>query len=149
MGWKPVTRPRQPPEALRERLRSTFPTTRSWLRISGNINLVKVSSILRPETAGVDLPRFAPGALVPTAYAAMTSRSRAKWWRPVGWAGPADPTKNGVIQGNSTTSTREEAERAIVHMLAEAFRVPRLDHHGCRSGAGGAPCRAHGLPLAP
>jgi len=39
----------------------------------GNINLIKVSSILPPGVELVALPRIKPGALVPTAYAAMTS----------------------------------------------------------------------------
>src|SRR2546427_9351176 len=84
----------------------------------GNINLVKVSSILPPETAVVDLPRLRPGALVPTAYAAMTSEVPGEVVAAaVGWARPADPTKNGVIMEFHDKATREEAERAIVHML--------------------------------
>ena len=39
----------------------------------GNVNLVKVSSILPPDVSVVDLPKIKPGAIVPTAYAAMTS----------------------------------------------------------------------------
>ncbi len=39
----------------------------------GNINLLKVSSILPPEVPVVELPKIKPGALIPTAYAAMTS----------------------------------------------------------------------------
>ena len=39
----------------------------------GNVNLIKVSSIVPPDVDIVDLPKIKPGALVPTAYAAMTS----------------------------------------------------------------------------
>src|SRR3989442_2352769 len=41
----------------------------------GNINLVKVSSILPPEVPVIDLPKIKPAAIVPTAYAAMTSET--------------------------------------------------------------------------
>ena len=38
----------------------------------GNINLVKISSIIPPDVDIVDLPRIKPRALIPTAYAWMT-----------------------------------------------------------------------------
>ena len=41
----------------------------------GNINLIKVSSILPPEVPVIELPKIKPGAIVPTAYAAMTSET--------------------------------------------------------------------------
>ena len=39
----------------------------------GNINLVRVSSILPPGVELVSLPKIKPGAIVPTAYASMSS----------------------------------------------------------------------------
>ena len=83
----------------------------------GNINLIKVSSILPPGVELVALPRIKPGALVPTAFAAMTSEVPGEVVAAaVGWARPVDPAKNDK-------ATREEAERMIVQMLEEAFRV--------------------------
>ena len=35
----------------------------------GNVNLVKVSSIVPPDVDIVDLPKIKPGSIVPTAYA--------------------------------------------------------------------------------
>jgi arginine decarboxylase len=90
----------------------------------GNINLVKVSSILPPTVDLVALPRLKPGALVPTAYAAMTSEVPGEVIAAaVGWALPDDPARNGVIMEHHDKATREEAERMIVHMLREAFRA--------------------------
>ena len=90
----------------------------------GNINLIKVSSILPPGVELVPLPRIKPGALVPTAYAAMTSEVPGEVVAAaVGWARPMDPAKNGVIMEFHDKATREEAERMIVQMLEEAFRV--------------------------
>ncbi len=90
----------------------------------GNINLLKVSSILPPEIPVVDLPKIKPGALVPTAYAAMTSDVPGeRLAAAVGYAVPDDPAKNGVIMEFHGHGTRAEAERAIQAMLEEAFRV--------------------------
>src|SRR5512138_3787561 len=41
----------------------------------GNVNLVKVSSIVPPDVDIVDLPAIKAGALVPTAYAAISSET--------------------------------------------------------------------------
>jgi arginine decarboxylase len=90
----------------------------------GNVNLVKVSSILPPAVEIVPLPRLRPGAIVPTAYAAMTSEVPGEVIAAaVGWALPDDPARNGVIMEFHDKATREEAERMIVHMLEEAFRA--------------------------
>jgi arginine decarboxylase len=90
----------------------------------GNINLIKVSSILPPGVELVPLPRIKPGALVPTAYAAITSEVPGEVVAAaVGWARPNDPAKNGVIMEFHDKATREEAERMVVQMLEEAFRV--------------------------
>jgi arginine decarboxylase len=90
----------------------------------GNINLIKVSSILPPGVDLVPLPRIKLGACIPTAYAAMTSEVPGEVIAAaVGWARPADPRKNGVIMEFHDKATREEAERMIAQMLDEAFRV--------------------------
>jgi len=90
----------------------------------GNINLIKISSILPPDVPVVDLPKIKPGALVPTAYAAMTSETPGELVAAaVGYAVPDDPAKNGVIMEFHGVATRDEAEQQIRAMLDEAFRV--------------------------
>ena len=90
----------------------------------GNINLVKVSSIIPPEVSIIDLPKIRPGALVPTAYAAMTSEVPGETVAAaVGYALPDDPAKPGVIMEFHGATSRDAAERAIHGMLDEAFRV--------------------------
>ena len=90
----------------------------------GNINLIKVSSILPPEVPVVELPKIKPGALIPTAYAAMTSDVPGETVAAaVGYAVPDDPAKNGVIMEFHGHATRAEAEAQIERMLEEAFRV--------------------------
>jgi arginine decarboxylase len=90
----------------------------------GNINLIKVSSILPPEVPVIELPKIKAGALVPTAYAAMTSETPGETVAAaVGYAVPDDPAKNGVIMEFHGRATRAEAEAAIRGMLDEAFQV--------------------------
>ena len=90
----------------------------------GNINLIKVSSIVPPDVSIVELPKIKPGALIPTAYAAMTSETPGQTIAAaVGYALPDDPGKNGVIMEFHGATSRAEAERAIRSMLGEAFRV--------------------------
>lgn len=90
----------------------------------GNINLVKVSSILPPDVTVIDLPKLKPGAVVPTAYAAMTSEVPGeRISAAVGYAVPDDPARNGVIMEFHGAGGRTEAEAAIRRMLEEAFRV--------------------------
>ena len=90
----------------------------------GNINLVRVSSILPPGVELVSLPKIKPGAIVPTAYASMSSEVPGEVVAAaVGWARPVDASKNGVIMEFHDKATRDEAERMVVQMLEEAFRV--------------------------
>jgi arginine decarboxylase len=90
----------------------------------GNVNLIKVSSIVPPEVDIVDLPQIKPGALVPTAYAAITSTTPGQIIAAaVGYALPVDRTKAGVIMEFHDVTDRGTAEEAIRGMLAEAFRV--------------------------
>jgi arginine decarboxylase len=90
----------------------------------GNVNLIKVSSIVPPDVDIVDLPQIKPGALVPTAYAAMTSTTPGQIIAAaVGYALPVDRTKPGVIMEFHDVTDRGTAEAAIRGMLAEAFRV--------------------------
>jgi arginine decarboxylase len=90
----------------------------------GNVNLIKVSSIVPPEVDMVALPPIRPGALVPTAYAAMTSTTPGQTVAAgVGYALPADRTKAGVIMEFHDATDRRTAEQAIHAMLTEAFRV--------------------------
>jgi len=90
----------------------------------GNINLIKVSSILPPEVPVIDLPKIKLGALIPTAYAAITSETPGETVAAaVGYALPDDPAKNGVIMEFHGLATKAEAERQIHLMLEEAFRT--------------------------
>lgn len=90
----------------------------------GNVNLVKVSSIVPPDADIVTLPRIKPGTLVPTAYAAISSQTPGELISAaVGYALPEDRAKAGVIMEFHDTVPKAQAERMIRLMLEEAFRV--------------------------
>jgi arginine decarboxylase len=90
----------------------------------GNVNLIKVSSIVPPDVDIVDLPRIKPGALVPAAYASIESRTPgAVISAAVGYALPQDRTEAGVIMEHHAEAPREDSERMVREMLEEAFRV--------------------------
>lgn len=90
----------------------------------GNINVVKVSSIIPPDADVVALPRLKPGALIPAAYAAITGETPGELLSAaVGYALPKDRTKAGVIMEYHDHASKAEAERVIRQMLEEAFRV--------------------------
>ena len=90
----------------------------------GNINLVRISSIVPPEVDIVPLPLIKPGSIVPTAYAAITSDvPNETVTAAVGYALPVDRTKAGVIMEFHERGDRASAEQAIRAMLAEAFQV--------------------------
>ena len=124
MGWKPVTKV----AATTGNAEGSTPLNafdNALLAAGvGNVNLVKVSSIFPPAAEVVSLPRIKPGAIVPAAYAAVTSEVPGEVVAAaVGWALPDDPAKNGIIMEFHDKATREEAERMIVQMLQEAFRT--------------------------
>ena len=146
MGWKPVTKAATTSGSAEGTTPLNAFDNALLAAGIGNINLVKVSSILPPEAAIVDLPRLRPGAIVPTAYAAMTSEVPGEVVAAaVGWARPADPKANGVIMefhdkatpGRSRAGHRPHARRVL--------QGPRLDdprHEGLRRRASR---RAHRL----
>lgn len=90
----------------------------------GNVNLIKISSIVPPDVDIVDLPRIKPGALIPAAYAYTVGRRRGQLISAaVGYALAEDRTRPGVIMEYHDGGSLAEAEAAIRRMLEEAFRV--------------------------
>ncbi|MBE3583133.1 MAG: arginine decarboxylase, pyruvoyl-dependent [Limnochordaceae bacterium] len=86
----------------------------------GNLNLVRVSSILPPGATRVDTLNIAPGSLVPTAYGTITSDTPGELIAAaVGVGRQADGY--GVIMEFSGKCSREEAEATVAQMVRDAF----------------------------
>ena len=124
MGWKPVTKVAATAGSAEGSTPLNAFDNALLAAGIGNINLVKVSSILPPGVASCPCRASSRAPLVPTAYAEMTSEVPGEVIAAaVGWARPIEPGLNGVIMEFHDKATREEAERMIVQMLEEAFRV--------------------------
>ncbi len=92
----------------------------------GNVNLLRVSSILPPSAEydpDLELP---PGSLVPTAYGYIMSDVPGETIAAAVGVGLSKDTF-GVIMEFSGKCTKEEARQAIENMLKEAFEMRGMD----------------------
>ncbi len=88
----------------------------------GNLNLLRVSSILPPncqEVAKLDIP---PGSLTPTAYGSIVSETPGQKVAAAVAIGFGEDDY-GVIMEYSGECSKEEAEAMVTKMAEEAFRV--------------------------
>ncbi len=102
----------------------------------GNTNLVKMSSIIPPRSREVS-PRSLPyGALVPVAYAAITSTlAGEKIAAAVAAALPVDESKPGLIMEYSSRGHAEEVENIVRKMAAEGMQLRGEEPREIRSVA--------------
>lgn len=90
----------------------------------GNVNLIRVSSILPPGCSydeGFSIP---PGSLTPTAYGSLVSDEGGREIAAavaIGFSRTAEDY--GVIMEFAGFCSREEAERRVTEMVREAFRA--------------------------
>ncbi|MCR4397773.1 MAG: arginine decarboxylase, pyruvoyl-dependent [Firmicutes bacterium] len=87
----------------------------------GNVNLVKVSSILPPGAAYAGSLAIPPGSLVPVAYAAITSETPGDVIAAAVGIGRSRDTF-GIIMEFSGHCTREEAEEKVRLMIEDACK---------------------------
>ena len=90
----------------------------------GNTNIVKMSSIVPPRcqlVAPVPLP---PGALVPAAYAALTSDVPGEIISAgVAVALPTDENQNGLIMEYSAKGEQHKIEEIVRNMAVEGMKL--------------------------
>lgn len=88
----------------------------------GDTNLVKMSSIVPPACKRVDPIKLPGGALVPVAYAAMTSSESGVWVAASVACGiPTDPSLPGVIMEFHGNGRAKDAEEHVREMARQAF----------------------------
>jgi arginine decarboxylase len=91
----------------------------------GNLNLLRVSSVLPPGAEYAEKLDIAPGSLTPTAYGTITSSTPGeRIAAAVGIGFTADTF--GMIMEYSGVCTKEEAEREVGRMIEEAFKQRNL-----------------------
>lgn len=91
----------------------------------GNLNLLRVSSILPPGAQHVEKLEIPPGSLTPTAYGTITSSTPGERIAAAVAIGFSADTF-GVIMEYSGVCTKEEAEREVTRMAEEAFKQRNL-----------------------
>src|SRR5690606_6092172 len=88
----------------------------------GNLNLVRVSSILPPGAQFVENLHIPPGSLTPTAYGYQTSDQPGQVVAAaVAIAFSKDPASFGVIMETEGLCSREEAEERVRQMAVDAM----------------------------
>lgn len=93
----------------------------------GNLNLLRVSSILPPSCDFVETLDIPPGTLTPTAYGWIASREPGQLISAaigVGYTGNEDDY--GVIMEFTGYCSAAEAEEQVSEMVREAFQVRGL-----------------------
>ncbi len=86
----------------------------------GNLNLLRVSSVLPPNCEEVPKLEIAPGSLTPTAYGSITSDvpgERISAAVAIGFT----KASYGIIMEFSGKCSKEEAEEIVAQMVRDAF----------------------------
>ncbi|KAB2951860.1 arginine decarboxylase, pyruvoyl-dependent [Heliorestis acidaminivorans] len=92
----------------------------------GNVNLVRVSSILPPEAEFAPGMKIPPGSLVPTAYGSIVSEIPGETISAAIAVGVSEESF-GVIMEFTGKCSKEEAEATITRMVKEAFEVRAME----------------------
>lgn len=92
----------------------------------GNVNLLKVSSILPPGAVYHEKIDIHPGILLPIAYGSLISSEEGRLISASVAVGIARKDSYGVIMEFSGYCSKKEAEERVVEMLKEAFEVRGL-----------------------
>ncbi len=97
----------------------------------GNVNLLRVSSILPPGAEEVEKLAIPPGSLVPTAYGSITSEHPGELISAAVAVGINSKESYGVIMEFSGACSKAEAEERIRGMVEEAFKTRGLSLNRC------------------
>ncbi len=87
----------------------------------GDYNLVRVSSILPPNSQQSQVISKSPGSILFTAYATKTTKDVTKIASAVAVAIPEDPTKCGVIMEYSDNTDKAMAIKIAEHLVEDAM----------------------------
>lgn len=91
----------------------------------GNLNLLRVSSVLPPGAECVEKLEIAPGSLTPTAYGTITSSTPGERIAAAVAIGFTEDTF-GMIMEYSGVCAKEEAEKIVSEMVVNAFKQRNL-----------------------
>lgn len=89
----------------------------------GNLNLLRVSSILPAGAERQMTVQIEPASLVPTAYGAIQSETPGELISAAIGVGVAGDGGSGVIMEYSGRGSKAQAEDAVRRMVEEAFKI--------------------------
>ncbi len=89
----------------------------------GNVNLLRVSSILPPYAQEIDKLEIIPGQLMPAAYGTITSETPGEVIAAAVAIAIGDPSQYGVIMEFSGRCSKDEAEERVALMARSAFEA--------------------------
>lgn len=89
----------------------------------GNVNLLRVSSILPPNAIEVERLEIVPGSLLPTAYGTITSETSGDLISAAVAVGIGEHNEYGVIMEFSGRCGEDEAAETVAEMARAAFRA--------------------------
>ncbi len=92
----------------------------------GNVNLLKVSSILPPQANYVQKLALPPGALVPTAFGTIVSQEPGEVIAAAIAVGLSKDTF-GIIMELVGKFAQQEAEEKIKNMVKESFELRKME----------------------
>lgn len=93
----------------------------------GNLNLLRVSSILPPGAEETEQFQVEPGSLLPTAYGTITSEEPGALISAAVAVGITAPDKYGVIMEFSGHCSADEARSTVEHMARQALGQRELE----------------------
>lgn len=97
----------------------------------GNLNLLRVSSILPPHAEPVERLDVQPGSLLPTAYGTISSSEPGDLIAAAIGVGIATSDSYGVIMEFEGQCGQGEAEATVAQMVEEAFDMRGLPLNQC------------------
>ncbi|WP_048058070.1 pyruvoyl-dependent arginine decarboxylase [Methanothermococcus okinawensis] len=90
----------------------------------GNLNLIRISSIMPPKAEVIPLPKIPMGSLVPTAYGYQTSDVKGETVSAaISVAIPKDKELCGLIMEYEGICGKKEAEDTVRNMAKEGFEM--------------------------
>ncbi len=94
----------------------------------GDVNLIKLSSIVPPGSQRIEPTPLARGSFVGVAFAWLTSSQPGeRIASAVAIAHPANPVRASLVMEHSSVASREEVERRVVQMAQEGMKSRGLE----------------------
>lgn len=94
----------------------------------GDVNLIKLSSIIGPNCTRINPICVVPGSLVGVAFASYTfDKPGQQIASAIAVAHPADPSRASLVMEHSALASKEEVEQKVIQMAIEGMKSRGLE----------------------